>query len=171
MIHPRHSIVLALLATFGPAMSASADGTAAALYKTGTLAVDVSGPDVSLQLRLPMSRADASTAGTQSLTPEEVVARLKAADKLFVFPEKARCQVENANAFAVDAQGKPTKADGNIQAMYRFHCDGATSARVETLGVKLFDNLPGLDQLKLQLATDKGESTQVLTPASGDVAL
>lgn len=171
MIHPRFPIALVLFATLGHTLPASADGTAAAQYKTGTLAVDVSGPDVSMQLRLPMTRADASSAGTQSLTPEEVVTRLKAADKLFVFPEKARCQVENANAFAVDAQGKPTKADGNIQAMYRFHCDGATSARVDRLGVKLFDNLPGLDKLKLQLATDKGESTQVLTPTSGDVAL
>jgi hypothetical protein len=79
--------------------------------------------------------------------------------------------VENANAFAVDGQGKPTTADGNIQAMYRFHCDGAASARLATLGIKLFDNLPGLEKLKLQLTTDKGESTLELTPATGDVAL
>ena len=171
MIPLRYRFTWILVATLVQALPVSADGTAAALYKSGTLTVEVAGPDVSMQLRLPMTRADASTAGTQSLTVEEVVARLKAADKLFVFPEKARCQVENANAFAVDAQGKPTKADGNIQAMYRFHCEGATSARVDTLGVKLFGNLPGLDKLKLQLATDKGESTLVLTPASGDVAL
>ncbi len=171
MIHPRSSAALALFATIACSLPAHADGTAAAQYRTGTLAVDVSGPDVSMQLRLPMTRADASSADKQSLTPEEVVARLKAADKLFIFPDKAKCQVENANAFAVDAQGKPTKADGNIQAMYRFHCDGATAARIDKIGVKLFANLPGLEKLKMQVATDKGESTHELTPASGDVAL
>ena len=59
-----------------------------------------------------------------------------------------------------------------IQAMYRFHCEGATSTRMGgTLGVKLFDNLPGLEKLKLQLATDKGESAAELTPAANDIAL
>ena len=172
MIELRTPLTLALFAALVPALPASADGTAAAQYRTGTLAVDVSGPDVSMQLRLPMTRADASSADKQSLTPAEVVARLKAADKLFVFPDQARCQVENANAFAVDTQGKPTTADGNIQAMYRFHCEGATSTRMGgTLGVKLFDNLPGLEKLKLQLATEKGESAAELTPATNDVAL
>jgi Protein of unknown function (DUF2796) len=171
MIHPRLFITLALSATLAHTLPAGADGTAAAQYLTGNLAIDVSGPDVSMQLRLPMTRAEASTANKQNLTPEEVVTRLKAADKLFVFPDKARCQPEYANAFAVDAQGKPTKADGNIQAMYRFRCDGATSARVDALKVKLFDNLPGLEKLKLQLSTDKGDSTLELTPATGDVAL
>lgn len=166
---PLAAITAATLALSLPA--ARADGTAAALYKSGTLSVDVSGPDVSMQLRLPMTRADASTPNVQNLSVAEVVARLKAAEKLFAFPEKARCQVENANAFAVDAQGKPTTADGNIQAMYRFHCEGAPAARIDKLGVKLFENLPGLDKLKLQLATEKGESTHDLTPAVVDVTL
>jgi hypothetical protein len=171
VIHPRRPVALALLATLAQALPASADGTAAAQYLSGTLAVDVSGPEVSMQLRLPMTRADASTAAKQNFTPEEVVARLKAADKLFAFPDKAKCQVENANAFIVDAQGRPTKADGNIQAMYRFRCDGAASARMDTFKVKLFEGLPGLDKLKVKLATDRGESSLDLTPAAGDVAL
>jgi hypothetical protein len=171
-MHLRIPVTLALFATFVPALPASADGTSPAQYLTGTLAVDVSGPDVSMQLRLPMTRADASSANKQNLTPAEVIARLKAADRLFVFPDQARCQVENANAFAVDTQGKPTTADGNIQAMYRFHCEGATSTRMGgTLGVKLFDTIPGLEKLKLQLATDKGESAAELTPAANEIAL
>lgn len=97
------------------------------------------------------------------------MARLKEASKLFVFPDKAKCQVENANAFAVDTQSKPTTADGNIQAMYRFRCDGATSARIDKLGIRLSDQLPGLEKLKLQVATDKGEIAQELSPANGDV--
>ena len=150
-------------------LPAHADGTAAALYKTGTLTVDVSGPDVSMQLRLPMTRGD--TGSKQTMTSAEVVARLKEATKLFVFPDKAKCQVENANAFAVDTQGKPTTADGNIQAMYRFRCDGATSARIDKLGIRLSDQLPGLEKLKLQVATDKGEISQELSPANADVTL
>ena len=138
--------------------------------KTGTLTVDVSGLDVSIQLRLAMSRATTSSESKQTLmTPAEVVARLKEATKLFVFPDKAKCQVESANAFAVDSTGKPTTADGNIQAMYRFRCDGATSARIDKLGIRLSDQLPGLEKLKLQVATDKGEIAQELSPANGDV--
>jgi len=171
MIHSRLSIALALLAILAYALPADADGTAAAQYRTGTLAVDVSGPEISMQLRLPMTRADATSASKQSLTSAEVVATLKAADKLFAFPPKSACQVENANAFAVDAQGKPTTAEGNIQAMYRFRCEGTASARMDKLGVRLFDNLPGLEKLKLQVSTDKGETTLELTPASADVTL
>ena len=166
-MYSKISIALTLLACSLPA---HADGTAAALYKTGTLTVDVSGPDVSMQLRLPMTRGDTS-GNKQTLTTAETVARLKEATKLFVFPDKAKCQVENANAFAVDTQGKPTTAEGNIQAMYRFHCEGATSARIDKLGIRLADQLPGLEKLKLQVATEKGEIAQELSPANGDVPL
>jgi hypothetical protein len=125
-----------------------------------------------MQLRLAMTRATTSSESKQTLlTPAEVVARLKEAAKLFVFPDKAKCQVESANAFAVDSTGKPTTADGNIQAMYRFRCDGATSARIDKLGIRLSDQLPGLEKLKLQVATDKGEIAQELSPANGDVTL
>jgi hypothetical protein len=169
---PKSAFALRLLAAaLCSALPALADGTAAAQYKSGTLTVDVSGPDVSMQLRLPMTRADTTSASKQTLEPADVVARLKEADKLFVFPAKAKCQVENANAFVVDTQGRPTKGDGNIQAMYRFRCDGATSGRIDTLGIRLADQLPGLDMLKLQVATDKGEISKELSPASGDLTL
>ena len=167
-MHSKTAVALILLAC---ALPAHADGTAAALYKTGTLTVDVSGADVSMQLRLPMSRGDTASGSKQPLTSAEVVARLKEANKLFVFPDKAKCQVENANAFAVDTQGKPTTAEGNIQAMYRFHCDGATSARIDKLGIRLSEQLPGLEKLKLQVTTEKGEIAQELSPANGDVTL
>jgi len=64
---------------------------------------------------------------------DEVIARLKAADKLFGFPEAAKCQVESANAFAVDSQGKITKNDGNMQAMYRFSCDAAGAKSLDRI--------------------------------------
>jgi len=152
-------------------LPAHADGTAAALYKTGTLTADVSGPDVSMQLRLPMTRGAGLVDGKQAPTTAEVVAILKDAARLFVFPDTARCQVESANAFAVDTQGKPTTAEGNIQAMYRFRCDGATTARIDKLGIRFSEPLPGLDKLKLQATTDKGEIAQELSPPSGDVTL
>ena len=60
------SLALTLLACTLPA---HADGTAAALYKTGTLTVDVSGPDVSMQLRLPMTRGDTSR-GLEQAAPD-----------------------------------------------------------------------------------------------------
>jgi len=167
-MYTKPAIALMLLACSLPA---HADGTAAALYKTGSLNIDVSGPDVGMQLRLPMTRGDTSGGSKQTLTTAEVVARLKDATKLFVFPDKAKCQVENANAFAVDTQGKPTTAEGNIQAMYRFRCDGATSTRIDKLGIRLSDQLPDLQKLKLQVATDKGETAMELSPANGDVTL
>lgn len=159
---------LTLLACILPA---HADGTAAALYKTGTLTVDISGPDVSMQLRLPMTRGAGLVDGKQAPTTAEVVALLKDAAKLFVFPDTAKCQVESANSFAVDTQGKPTTAEGNIQAMYRFRCDGATSGRIDKLGIRFSEPLPGLEKLKLQATTEKGETTQEMSPPNGDVTL
>src|SRR5437868_5019104 len=56
-MYMKSAFALTLLACIVPA---HADGTAAALYKTGSLTVDVSGPDVGMQLRLPMTRGDTS---------------------------------------------------------------------------------------------------------------
>jgi Protein of unknown function (DUF2796) len=160
-----------LMSTFAlAAWPAWADGTAAAQYRSGTLAIDVAPTEVGMQLRMPMTRAEAS-ASKQELTPAEVVARLKAADKLFVFPPAGKCEVDSANAFAVDAQGKPTTADGNIQAMYRFRCEGAAKSKMEKIVVKLFEQLPGLDKIKVQLTTEKGESTADLTATAPDIPL
>lgn len=167
-MYSKNALALALLACTLPG---HADGTAAALYKTGTLTVDVSGADVSMQLRLPMTRGDTSGVKTEPLTTAEVVARLKEANKLFVFPDQAKCQVENANAFSVDTQGRPTTAEGNIQAMYRFRCEGATAARLDKFGIRFSEQLPGLEKLKLKVATEKGENAQDLSPANGDITL
>jgi len=161
---------LSALTLLACTLPAHADGTAAALYKTGTLAVDASGPDISMQLRLPMTRGAGLVDGKQAPTTAEVVALLKDAAKLFVFPDKAKCQVESANAFAVDTQGKPTTAEGNIQAMYRFHCDGAKGS-IDKLGIRFSEPLPGLDKLKLVANTEKGEIAQELSPPNGDIAL
>jgi len=171
VIHQRLILAAALAASLGFSLPAAADGSATAQYLTGRLTVDMSGPDVSMQLRLPMTRSDATTKEKQDFTQEEVLSRVKSADKLFVFPEKAKCVVESANAFAVDTQGKPTKGEGNIQAMYRFSCPGAAVARIDMLKIRLSEGLPGLDKVKVQITTDKGETTLDLAPANADVAL
>jgi len=74
-------------------------------------------------------------------------------------------------AFAVDTQGKPTTADGNIQAMYG---SAATERRrpastSSASGCRI--SLPGLEKFKLQVTTEKGEIAQELSPANGDVTL
>ncbi|MBI1396058.1 MAG: DUF2796 domain-containing protein [Betaproteobacteria bacterium] len=168
MIHPSIRNALAVLATLACSLPASADGTAAAQYLKGSLSIDVSGGDVSMQLRLPMTRATAETADKQNIPPTEVVDRLKAADKMFAFPEAAKCSSDYVAAFTVNAQGRPTKGDGNIQAMYRFHCDGPASGK---LAVRIFETLPGFEELKVQVSTEKGHHGADLTPASGDVSL
>jgi len=170
-MHLRLSAVAALFATFPFSVPAFADGSATAQYLSGRLTIDVSGPDVSMQLRLPMTRSDSTTKEKQDFTLEEVLSRVKAADKLFTFPDKAKCVVESANAFAVDTQGKPTKGEGNIQAMYRFSCPGAAAGRIDAVKIRLTEGLPGLDKVKLQVTTDKGEQTLDLAPANADVAL
>ena len=153
------------------ALPAFADGTAAAEYRSGTLRIEAAAAEVSMQLRLPMTRAADPAANAQRLTPAEVVARLKSADKVFAFPAESRCQVESANAFAVDAQGRPTTADGNIQAMYRFKCEGGSAGKLGNLGVKMFEQIPGLDKLQSVVSTEKGERTVELTPAKADLPL
>ncbi|MFO1319804.1 MAG: DUF2796 domain-containing protein [Burkholderiales bacterium] len=161
----------ALVSTLALSLPAAADGTATAQYLSGRLTVEVSGPSIAIQLRLPMTRATVETKAKQDFTQDEVIARLKAADKLFGFPEAAKCQVESANAFAVDSQGKITKNDGNMQAMYRFSCDAAGAKSLDRIKIKLFEGLPGLDSLKLQISSDKGDRNVEVTAANSDVAL
>lgn len=152
-------------------LPAAADGSATAQYLSGRLTVEVSGDGaVSAQLRLPMTRATTETKHKQDFAPEEVIARLKAAEKLFAFPAGAGCQVESANAFAVDTQGKITKGEGNIQAMYRFACSGG-AASIDRIRFTVFDGLPGLEALRVQLSSGKGEKNIDMTTANNDVAL
>ena len=146
---------------------AFADGSALPEYRNGNLAIDVESNAVTARLRLPMAVANPDKPG---LPPEEVLKRLNAGDKLFGFPDKAACKAESASAFAVDKEGKPVKRAGdfgNIQASYRFECAG----RPENVKVKLFEQLPDLLGLKLQLSTDKGERSVDLTPGAPDLAL
>ena len=171
MIRQYLPIAATLVATLAFSLPAAADGTATAQYLSGRLTVEVSGRgNVSMQLRLPMTRATVETKDKQDFTQEEVLARLKAADKLFVFPAGAKCQVESANAFAVDTQGKITKGDGNVQAMYRFACSGGAAA-VNRIKFAVFEGLPGLEALKVQISTDKGEKSLDMTAANSDVTL
>src|SRR5262249_526713 len=73
-MHMRTLIPLMLLAC---AIPAHADGNAVAVYETGTLTIEVAGPDVSMQLRLRMTRGDTSGGTKEILTTAEVVERLK----------------------------------------------------------------------------------------------
>ena len=144
-----------------------ADGSALPEYRNGNLSIDVESNAISARLRLPMAVANPDKPG---LPPEEVLKRLNAGDKLFGFPDKAACKVESASAFAVDKEGKPVKRPGdfgNIQASYRFECGG----RPENIKMKLFEQLPDLLGLKLQLTTDKGERSVDLAPGTPDLAL
>lgn len=161
-------IAAALVPALAHSLPAAADGSATAQFLSGRLTIEVSGTAIAMQLRLPMTRATVETKAKQDFTQDEVIARLKATDKLFGFPEKARCQVESANAFAVDSQGKITKNDGNIQAMYRFNCEGG---KVDAIKVKLTEGLPGLDTVRVQVSSEKGEKSLELAPANADVAL
>lgn len=164
----RPLLAAALVSSLACALPAAADGTAAPQYFNGRLSVDINGSDVAMQLRLPMTRSTVDTAHKQNFTQDEVIARLKEAEKMFGFPAGAKCQVESANAFAVDQQGRITKADGNLQAMYRFKCEGA---KIDAFQIKLFEGLPGLETVKLQLTSEKGEKTLELVPGKGDITL
>ncbi|MEO6022065.1 MAG: DUF2796 domain-containing protein [Burkholderiales bacterium] len=171
--HVRAQILSLLFALLSGALcvfssAAFADGSALPEYRNGNLAIDVEGNAVSARLRLPMAVANPDKPG---LPPDEVLKRLNAGDKLFGFPGIAACKAESASAFAVDKEGKPVKRAGdfgNIQASYRFECGGA---RPESIKVKLFEQLPDLLGLKLQLTTDKGERSVDLAPGSADLAL
>ena len=44
-------------------------------------------------------------------------------------------------------------------------------SRIDKLGIRFSDQLPGLEKLKLQVTTEKGEIAQELSPANGDVTL
>ena len=146
---------------------AFADGSALPEYVNGKLLIDIDGSAVTARLRLPMAVANPDKPG---LPPDEVLKRLKEGEKLFAFPDKSACKLANGSAFAVDREGKPVKRAGdfgNIQAAYRYEC----SAKPDSIGVKVFQQLPDIKNLSLQLTSDKGEQTTELAPGAPDVKL
>ena len=146
---------------------AFADGSALPEYVNGKLLIDIDGSAVTARLRLPMAVANPDKPG---LPPDEVLKRLKEGEKLFAFPDKSACKLANGSAFAVDREGKPVKRAGdfgNIQAAYRYEC----SAKPDSIGVKVFQQLPDIKNLSLQLTSDKGEQTAELAPGAPDLKL
>ncbi len=144
-----------------------ADGSALPEYVNGKLLIDVEANAVTARLRLPMAVANPDKPG---LPPEEVLKRLKEGEKLFAFPEKSGCKFASGSAFAVDREGKPVKRAGdfgNIQAAYRYEC----SAKPDSLSVKVFQELPDIKNLSLQLTNDKGEQSAELAPGAPDLKL
>ncbi len=147
---------------------AFADGSALPEYRNGKLLIAVEGNAVTARLRLPMAVADPDKPG---MPPEEVLKRLREGEKLFSFPAKGACKLESGSAFAVDREGKPVKRAGdfgNIQATYRYECSGA---KPDSISVKLFEQLPDIKNLSLQLTTDKGERTAEMVPSAPDLTL
>ncbi len=146
---------------------ALADGSALPEYVNGKLLIEVDASAVTARLRLPMAVANPDK---PSLPPEEVLKRLKEGEKLFAFPEKSGCKLSNGSAFAVDREGKPVKRAGdfgNIQAAYRYEC----SVKPDSLSVKVFQELPDIKNLSLQLTSDKGEQAAELKPGAPDLKL
>lgn len=144
-----------------------ADGSALPEYVNGKLLIDVDGNAVNARLRLPMAVANPDKPG---LPPEEVLKRLKEGEKLFAFPGKGDCKFANGSAFAVDREGKPVKRAGdfgNIQATYRYEC----GAKPDAINVKVFEQLPDIKNLSLQLTSDKGEQSIELKPGAPDLKL
>lgn len=147
---------------------AFADGSALPEYRTGKLIIDVDANAVTARLRLPMAVANPDKPG---LPPDEVLKRLGEGEKLFTFPEKGACKLANGSAFAVDREGKPVKRAGdfgNIQAAYRYECSGT---KPESIRVKVFEQLPDIKTLSLQLTTDKGERSAEMVPNAPDLTL
>ena len=146
---------------------AFADGSALPEYVNGKLLIDVEANAVIARLRLPMAVANPDKPG---LPPDEVLKRLKEGEKLFAFPDKCGCKLANSSAFAVDREGKPVKRAGdfgNIQAAYRYECN----AKPDSLSVKVFQQLPDIRNLSLQLTSDKGEQSAELAPGAPDLSL
>jgi hypothetical protein len=147
---------------------ALADGSAWPEYRDGKLIIDVEGNAVTARLRLPMAVADPAKPG---LPPEEVLKRLRDGETLFRFPGPGACKLESGSAFAVDREGKPvtrTGDFGNIQATYRYECSGA---KPDSMSVKVFEQLPDIRTLSLQLTTDKGERSAEMVPGAPDLTL
>ncbi len=146
---------------------AFADGSALPEYVNGKLLIEVEANAVTARLRLTMAVANPDKPG---LPPDEVLKRLKEGEKLFAFSDKSACKLANGSAFAVDREGKPVKRAGdfgNIQAAYRYEC----SAKPDSVSVKVFEQLPDIKNLSLQLTSDKGERSVEIKPGAPDLSL
>ena len=148
----------------------------------GLLSLDaaVDAQSITLQMEVPLDnflgfeRAPRSDA--ERTLVSNMVARLNAADKLFLIDPAAQCSLSKVDldsaALGLGAKAKPAPAatakggkepeqHADIDLSIAFTCAKASQARY--IDVKLFDAFKGVHTINAQVASDQGQFKRTLT--------
>lgn len=149
------------------------------VHGIGQLNLALEGRQMHLELDSPAANlvgfehAPSSEADHAAL--DQAVATLRQGDRLFVFNRAAGCrltEVEIASDLIHGSDPKNKQKGGHehhgeshadIQAAYRFEC--ANPAKLEQLGVELFEAFRGTERLNVQFVIGNRQGSAELTPS------
>jgi hypothetical protein len=171
---------LAWLALLGLSMSlaASAQGRPH-VHGAAELDIVIEATQITVQLQTPLDsllgfeRAPRTDAERQSAS--QAVATLRAADRLFMFTQAAGCKsasVELSSAALALGHPDPSEAlaeHADLDGNYVFQC--ANTARLTEVDVALFGAFARLNNIKVEVATARGQFKRELTRPAQRVSL
>jgi len=138
------------------------------------LDVAVDGPTVVIAMASPLDNLvgfeRAPRTDAEKKAAEDVVAQLRAADKLFTVDPAANCKLGpvelRSSALGL---GKPDPAEtaghADLDATFSFNCTSAAAAKF--IDVSLFSAFKGMRQIDAQLATPQGQFKRQLKRPGG----
>jgi hypothetical protein len=170
-----------ILACGFASMANMAQAHDAHVHGIGKLDVAVEGATLSLHLDSPLANLlgfeHAPKTQKERAAAQQMVKRLRDADRVFVPTAAAACKLESVQlaSSALDAALLQTAlADKRTEAHEEGHADldgdfafrCAFPERLKSVEVRLFDAFKGFRRLDVQLVTPKKQSAAVLTPAA-----
>lgn len=141
------------------------------VHGQGNLQLVVEGGDFFADLTVPgvdvvgFERAPDDEAARQAV--RDAIAMLGDADKVLRLPDAAGCALASGSATSGLEQGGD--GHGDFTAAFVFEC--RQPDRLERLNVVLFEHLPRLESVIVQMVSDAGQSEQRLAPRSTAVTM
>lgn len=162
--------MLVVLLTFITPLSAEDSGHGAHEHGVGHLSVAVEGPLVMMELEGPA----ASLAGfehrprndAEQAAMRKTIDALEDGTALFRFgPAGLRCRQHNVTVLSVlfenaDEAGHADEDHADIFAVWEFECEGAGIGEIDAGG--FFARFPGLERLRVQAVSDRGQTAREL---------
>ncbi|MCH8542631.1 MAG: DUF2796 domain-containing protein [Alcanivorax sp.] len=145
------------------------------VHGQGNLQLVLEGGEFFADLTVPgmdvvgFERAPEDEAGRQ--TVRDAIALLGDADKVLRLPDAAGCSLTEGSAasgLGQDGEGQ-SEGHGDFTAAFAFQC--RQPDRLNSLNVVLFEHLPRLESVVVQIVSDTGQSQQRAVPRDNAVAI
>jgi len=178
---------MALLLLYGTAGASEGERRELSAHEHGhgLLSVAVDGNDLVIELEIPAMNVfgfeHAPETDEQRLAVEEAVDTFRRGDTLFVPPEGAACGIENVDVALAgmsqdehEGEGEghdhgdknEDESDGHSELHGEYHFRCAEPGALDSLEVRLFDHLKGMEELDVQIVTPTLQTATELSRGS-----